>query len=104
MLLYGLGAVRQFAFVVNDIRAAMNYWTSVMGVGPFFSFEQAPVKKPQIQRRRLSRQVERCVCEYWVNADRADSTTRRPPVYIQRFSSPWIGRSSARVLLDDGIG
>jgi hypothetical protein len=44
MLLYGLGAVRQFAFVVNDIRAAMNYWTSVMGVGPFFYFEQAPVK------------------------------------------------------------
>jgi len=30
------GAIRQIAFVVPDIDAAMEYWSDVLGVGPFF--------------------------------------------------------------------
>lgn len=30
------GEIRQAAFVVEDIDAAMNYWTGTLGVGPFF--------------------------------------------------------------------
>ncbi|WP_028454848.1 VOC family protein [Chitinilyticum litopenaei] len=31
-----LGAIRQIAFVVEDIDEAMRHWTQVIGVGPFF--------------------------------------------------------------------
>lgn len=34
------GPVMQNAFVVNDLEAALDHWTRVMGVGPFFVFER----------------------------------------------------------------
>ena len=30
------GEIRQIAFVVPDIDAAMNYWSGTLGIGPFF--------------------------------------------------------------------
>jgi hypothetical protein len=30
------GEIRQIAFIVKDIDLAMNYWSSMLGVGPFF--------------------------------------------------------------------
>lgn len=30
------GEIRQFAFIVTDIDAAMDYWANVLGIGPFF--------------------------------------------------------------------
>ena len=30
------GEIRQFAFVVKDLKKTMDYWTKVLGVGPFF--------------------------------------------------------------------
>ncbi|MEM6427810.1 MAG: VOC family protein [Deinococcota bacterium] len=30
------GEIRQLAFVVDDIDAAMNYWGNTLGIGPFF--------------------------------------------------------------------
>lgn len=38
------GEVRQNGYVVHDIEAAMAHWTAVMGIGPFFYFEKAPVQ------------------------------------------------------------
>lgn len=43
MIFRELGPVRQVAYVVHDIRAAMAHWVETMGVGPFFFFEEAPV-------------------------------------------------------------
>jgi len=37
------GAVRQNGYVVRDIEAALRHWTEVLGVGPFFYFERAPL-------------------------------------------------------------
>ena len=37
------GAVRQNGYVVRDVEAAMRHWTTVVGVGPFFYFERAPI-------------------------------------------------------------
>ena len=34
-----LGSVRQLAYVVRDLDAALKYWTEVLHVGPFFLFE-----------------------------------------------------------------
>jgi len=34
------GAVTQNGYVVRDIHAAMDHWINVMGVGPWFFFEQ----------------------------------------------------------------
>ncbi len=39
-----LGEIRQFGYVVEDIEAAMKYWTEVMGVGPFFYNERVPIE------------------------------------------------------------
>jgi len=30
------GEIRQIAFVVNDIDAAIAYWTKTLGIGPFY--------------------------------------------------------------------
>ena len=37
------GDLRQNGFVVRDIEAAMRHWTRVLGVGPWFYFERAPI-------------------------------------------------------------
>jgi len=37
------GEIRQLGYVVPDIEAAMDYWSRVLGVGPFFYAERVPV-------------------------------------------------------------
>ena len=37
------GAIRQNGYVVRDIRAAMDHWVNVMGVGPWFYFERVKI-------------------------------------------------------------
>jgi catechol 2,3-dioxygenase-like lactoylglutathione lyase family enzyme len=37
------GPVRQNGYVVRDIEKALHHWTTVLGVGPFFYFERAPI-------------------------------------------------------------
>ena len=38
------GPVRQNGYVVPDIGKALDHWTQVLGVGPFFYFERVPVE------------------------------------------------------------
>jgi catechol 2,3-dioxygenase-like lactoylglutathione lyase family enzyme len=38
------GPIRQLGYVVKDIQAAIQYWHAALGVGPFFYFEQAPIR------------------------------------------------------------
>jgi len=38
------GEIRQLGYVVPDIEAAMDYWTRVLGVGPFFYNERVPIQ------------------------------------------------------------
>jgi catechol 2,3-dioxygenase-like lactoylglutathione lyase family enzyme len=38
------GAIRQNGYVVRDVEAAMQHWTQVLGVGPFFYFERVPIE------------------------------------------------------------
>ncbi len=44
-MLKGLGAIRQVSYLVHDVEDAMSYWTEVLGVGPFFFFEDAPIRE-----------------------------------------------------------
>jgi hypothetical protein len=39
----GFGEIRQNGFVVRDIEAAMRHWVEVLGVGPWFYLERAPI-------------------------------------------------------------
>ncbi len=39
------GHVRQNGYVVPDIEAAMDHWSRVLGVGPFFYFERVPIEQ-----------------------------------------------------------
>ena len=38
------GQIRQNGYVVRDIEAAMRHWVEVLGVGPWFYAEQAPIR------------------------------------------------------------
>jgi catechol 2,3-dioxygenase-like lactoylglutathione lyase family enzyme len=38
------GQIRQAGYVVPDIEAAMDYWSRVLGVGPFFYNERVPIE------------------------------------------------------------
>eukprot|EP00439_Symbiodinium_sp_Y106_P087805 s1_g341.t1 len=38
------GEIRQNGYVVPDIEAAIDYWATVMGVGPWLYLEHAPIK------------------------------------------------------------
>lgn|SRR5438093_7244272 len=42
------GAVTQAGYVVRDIEAAMRHWVEVLGVGPWFYAEHAPIEDFQI--------------------------------------------------------
>jgi hypothetical protein len=37
------GAIRQNGYVVRDVRAAMDHWVTVMGVGPWFYFDRVRI-------------------------------------------------------------
>jgi glyoxalase/bleomycin resistance protein/dioxygenase superfamily protein len=37
------GAIRQNGYVVRDVRAAMDHWITVVGVGPWFYFDRVKV-------------------------------------------------------------
>ena len=47
-----LGEIRQAGYVVDDIEAAMDYWSRVLGVGPFFYKERVPDRELHLPRRR----------------------------------------------------
>jgi catechol 2,3-dioxygenase-like lactoylglutathione lyase family enzyme len=38
------GEIRQNGYVVHDIEAALQHWTGVLGVGPFFHFARVPIE------------------------------------------------------------
>ena len=38
------GQIRQAGYVVDDIEKAMDYWSRVLGVGPFFYKERVPIE------------------------------------------------------------
>lgn len=37
------GEIRQNGYVVRDIESAMRHWIDVLGIGPWFHFERAPI-------------------------------------------------------------
>lgn len=39
-----LGEIRQLGYVVPDIEAAMDYWSRVLGVGPWFYNPRVPIR------------------------------------------------------------
>ena len=39
-----LGEIRQLGYVVHDIEAAMDYWSTRLGVGPWFYNPRVPIK------------------------------------------------------------
>ena len=40
-----LNTVRQIAYVVEDMKKALKYWTEYLKAGPFFTLEHAPMEK-----------------------------------------------------------
>ena len=38
------GEIRQAGYVVDDIEAAMDYWSRTLGIGPWFYNERVPIK------------------------------------------------------------
>ena len=50
------GAVRQNGYVVRDLRAALDHWVTVLGVGPWFYIER--VKTDYFRHRGIESAVE----------------------------------------------
>ena len=38
------GEIRQLAYIVPDIQTAMSYWSSVLGIGPWYYNPRVPIK------------------------------------------------------------
>lgn len=38
------GEIRQLAYIVPDIKSAMDYWSSVLGIGPWYYNPRVPIK------------------------------------------------------------
>ncbi|WP_029010987.1 VOC family protein [Azospirillum halopraeferens] len=47
-----LGEIRQLGYVVDDIEAAMDHWSRVMGVGPWFYNPKVPIEDYTYDGRR----------------------------------------------------
>ncbi|NIC07016.1 VOC family protein [Billgrantia bachuensis] len=47
-----LGAIRQLGYVVTDIEEAMDHWSRVMGVGPFFYNPRVPIENYTYEGQR----------------------------------------------------
>ena len=50
------GGIRQNGYVVRDIRASLDHWVDVMGVGPWFYFDR--VKVDWFRHRGVSSDIE----------------------------------------------
>lgn len=46
------GEIRQLGYVVDDIEAAMDHWSRVLGVGPFFYKERVPIENYRYRGER----------------------------------------------------
>ena len=44
------GEIRQVAYLVPDIEAAMDYWANVLGVGPWFYNPRVPIENRRHRR------------------------------------------------------
>ena len=44
-----LYSVRQLAYVVRDMDAALKYWTETLKVGPFFMFAHCPPENQNLR-------------------------------------------------------
>lgn len=51
------GEIRQNGYVVRDIEAAMRHWVEVLGIGPWFYFERAPITEFRYAGERSDPQV-----------------------------------------------
>ncbi len=43
------GEIRQLGYVVNDIEAAMDYWSRTLGVGPWYYNPKVPIRNYQYE-------------------------------------------------------
>jgi hypothetical protein len=57
-----LGTVRQLAWVVRDIDAAMDHWSRVLGVGPWFHKPRVGVTRFRHQGREAAARTSCPTC------------------------------------------
>ena len=60
-----LGPVMQNAFVVPDLEGAIEHWTQVMGVGPFFLFERIAFEEYYFRGRAVKPVSLTIAIAYW---------------------------------------
>ena len=60
-----LGPVVQNAFVVTDLERAIEHWTQVMGVGPFFLFERIAFREYVFRGQSVQPMALTIAIAYW---------------------------------------
>ena len=95
------GAVAQNGYVVRDIRAAMDHWINVMGVGPWFYIDR--VKTDYFRHRGKDSGLEMSVAlanSGDLQIELIQQRNDAPSMYKEFLDS---GRAAAHVVLDQGL-
>jgi hypothetical protein len=77
------GEIRQLGYVVPDIEAAMDYWSRVLGVGPFFYNPRVPIKNYRYKGESFEPHNSVALANSGAVAGRADPVPQRRAVHVQ---------------------
>ena len=94
------GEIRQAGYVVPDIEAAMDYWSRVLGVGPWFYNPRVPIGNYRYRGEALRAAQLGGAGQLRAAADRTDPDAQRRAVDVPRLPAAPANRLAARRLLD----
>ncbi|MBI1402810.1 MAG: VOC family protein [Porphyrobacter sp.] len=97
-----LGEVMQLAFVPEDFDAAVEHWTRVMGVGPFFLIENIHLEGMKY-RGQPTQAVFDLALAYWgdIQVELIRPKDDYPSIYRGEYGSTGNGLHHVCILVDD---
>lgn len=98
----GIGTVMQLAFVPEDFDAAIDHWTRVMGVGPFFLIENIHLDG-MTYRGKPTDAVFSLALAYWgdIQIELIRPENAAPSIYTGEYAAVGGGLHHVCVLVDD---
>jgi methylmalonyl-CoA/ethylmalonyl-CoA epimerase len=96
------GPIRQLAFVPTDFTAALKFWTTVMGVGPFFYLEHLPLTNVYYRGRPIEIDCSAALA-FWgdLEIELLQQHDPRPSLYQEWLGGGGTGLHHIRLGCDD---
>lgn len=97
-----LGEIMQIAFVPADFDAALQHWTQVMGVGPFFVRENVPFEGVKLDGQPIDLRMSMALA-YWgqVQIELVRLDDDGPSIFQEWRSAGQDGMHHVAILVDD---